>query len=180
MAKFILNDEERCVACRQCMMDCAMAHTEADTLVEAIGLDPLPQPRMHVVPRGKGGTPLQCRHCEGDAPCMTICPVDAIQRLVPDGPVILNEEECIGCKRCLSACPFGAIYLPRGESKIVVKCDLCIVRTEAGLDPACVAGCPTGALQFRDFDDEGLKKQRAADAEVVRAAQAEAVAEGKS
>ena len=147
MAKFIVIDETRCLACGQCMVECAMAHTEADTLAEAISADSTAQPRVHVEPRGKGGTPMQCRHCEGDAPCMAICPVDAIQRLVPDGPVLLNEEDCIGCKKCLSACPFGAIYLPRGDSKIVVKCDLCIARTEAGEEPACVAGCPTGACR---------------------------------
>jgi anaerobic carbon-monoxide dehydrogenase iron sulfur subunit len=180
VAKFILSDETRCLACRQCMVDCAMAHTEAETVVEAFNADPPPQPRMHVEPRGKGGAPMQCRHCE-DAPCIAICPVDAIQRLVPDGPVLLDPETCVGCKQCISACPFGAIYLPRGDSKIVVKCDLCIARTEAGEEPACVAGCPTGALQFRDFDDEDLKQQRSADAEVVRAAQAQAesVTEGK-
>jgi len=34
-------------------------------------------------------------------------------------------------------CPFGAIYLSR-DGRAAVKCDLCIERTKAGMDPACV------------------------------------------
>nr|VXZ81280.1 Hydrogenase-4 component A [Klebsiella pneumoniae] len=47
-----------------------------------------------------------CHHCE-DAPCATVCPVNAIQRV--DGAVQLNESLCVSCKLCGIACPFGAI-----------------------------------------------------------------------
>ena len=50
------------------------------------------------------------------------------------------------------ACPFGVIDMAR-DGKAVVKCDLCIRRTAKGQEPACVAGCPTKAIQFRELDD---------------------------
>jgi len=168
VAKFIVIDETRCLACGQCMIECAMAHTEAATLIEALSADATVQPRIHIEPCGEFVIPVQCRHCE-DAPCIEVCPKDAIQRPVPNGPVLLDSEECVGCKLCVAACPFGAIYLPRGDSKIVVKCDLCIARTEAGEEPACVAGCPTGALQFRELDDDDKQKRRRTD-ETIRLA----------
>ena len=33
------------------------------------------------------------------------------------------------------------------------KCDLCASRVERRLEPACVATCPTGALQFREVEE---------------------------
>ena len=164
MPKMIVIRHERCMGCRQCMIECAMAHTEAPTLVEAVRSGAALQPRVHVEPAGLHGMPLQCRHCE-DAPCMTVCPTEAIHRPVERGPVLIDAARCIGCKFCLLACPFGVIEQSR-DGKATVKCDLCIKRTEAGQEPACVAGCPTGALQFCEID-EWLREQRRATAERV-------------
>ena len=160
MAKTIVVNDERCMACRQCMTECAMAHTEAATLIEAINSDTPPQPRVHVEAAGQFGMPMQCQHCD-DAPCITICPVEAIARAGEDAPVLIDAERCIGCKFCVMVCPFGVIDMSR-SSKAVVKCDLCIERTEAGQDPACVAGCPTGALEFREMDDWIRQRRRQA------------------
>jgi Fe-S-cluster-containing dehydrogenase component len=50
---------------------------------------------------------------------------------------------CIGCRMCTIACPFGnAVYDSVTES--ILKCDTC------GGDPACVAYCPSQALEFVD------------------------------
>jgi carbon-monoxide dehydrogenase iron sulfur subunit len=160
MAKMIVVDEERCLACKQCMIECAMAHTEARTLIEAMRSDSPPQPRVHVEPVERFGMPLQCRHCE-DAPCILVCPTEAIYRPSADGPVLIDAERCIGCSSCLIVCPFGVIDMSR-DGKATIKCDLCIQRTEAGEEPACVAGCPTGALQFRELDDMLRQRRREA------------------
>ena len=42
----------------------------------------------------------------------------------------------------------------------MIKCDLCAERQSAGLEPACVAACPVGALSFEEVD-EIAKRNRA-------------------
>lgn len=173
MAKIIIVDEQRCLGCKSCVLECAMAHTQAASLAEALAAETPPQPRVHVEPLGEFGMPLQCRHCE-DAPCMAACPTDAIGRPSEDGPVLLDQERCIGCRCCLVVCPFGVIDLSR-DGKAMIKCDLCLERTEAGQDPACVAACPTRALQFVELDDYLRQRRREAVRRVaeVRVAAAE-------
>ena len=52
---------------------------------------------------------------------------------------------CIGCHSCSDACPVG---VPRfGRDGRMQKSDLCSVRLENGLEPACVRVCPTKALK---------------------------------
>lgn len=58
-------------------------------------------------------------------------------------------------------CPFGVINTSR-DGKAVTKCDLCIERTSAGEEPACVASCPTGALQFCELTELLIERRRAA------------------
>jgi len=44
----------------------------------------------------------------------------------------------------------------------MIKCDLCVDRTRAGEPPACVAACPTGALEFAELDDYLRRRRREA------------------
>jgi len=160
MTKIIVVDEKRCLGCRTCEIECALAHSEADGLIDAIHADERPESRIHVEPLGEFGIPLQCRHCE-DAPCMMVCPTEAIHRDEEQGPVLIDNERCIGCKFCVLVCPFGVISLSR-DGKAVIKCDLCIARTELGKEPACVAGCPTGAMQFVEVNEYLRQRRRQA------------------
>lgn len=169
MAKMIAVDEQRCMGCKTCVLECAMAHTEAKDLAEALRSTTPPQPRVHVEPGGRFGIPLQCRHCE-DAPCMTVCPTEAIRRPDEHGPVLIEQDRCIGCKFCLLVCPFGVIELSR-DGKAMVKCDLCLERLQAGEEPACVAGCPTGALEFCEVDDWLRRRRQAAAAKITTASE---------
>lgn len=173
MAKIIVVDEVRCLGCKSCVIQCALAHSQAGTLVEALGADPPPQARVYVEPAEQYGTPLQCRHCE-DAPCVAVCPTEALSRSGEGQPVLLDAERCIGCKCCIFICPFGVIEMSR-DGRAAVKCDLCAERTAAGLEPACVTACPTGALKFVDLSDE-LKRRRREVAEKVRLVQADETA----
>jgi carbon-monoxide dehydrogenase iron sulfur subunit len=143
------------------MIECALAHTDAASLAEAIQSGDV-QPRVHVEKGPVFGMPLQCRHCE-DAPCLSICPSDAIHRVSEGGPVLLDRDRCIGCKFCMIVCPFGVIDLSR-DGKAAVKCDLCIERTEAGEEPACVAACPVHGLKLRDLEEWlAERRQKAAE-----------------
>jgi len=166
MSKIIVVDEDRCLGCKQCMIECAMAHCDSETLIEAIRSGKL-QSRVHVESVGRFGVPLQCRQCE-DAPCIEVCPTNAIHRDDEAQPVLIEDDKCIGCKLCLLTCPFGVITLER-SGKAVVKCDMCIQRAQRGEQPACVVGCPTKALQLVELNEILIAKRKKA-LDVIRSA----------
>jgi formate dehydrogenase iron-sulfur subunit len=92
---------------------------------------------------------LQCMHCEHPA-CAEACIVRALEKS-PDGPVTYDDRKCIGCRYCQVACPFG---IPSFEwdkpMPWIRKCTFCADRQGAGLRPACVTACATGALKSGD------------------------------
>ena len=74
------------------------------------------------------------------------------------GVVARGIFRCRGCGSCVRACPFGVLSLEMVGHQ-VAKCDLCQDRLERGLEPRCVAVCPTGALRFvttEEIEAEGL------------------------
>ncbi len=139
-------DISRCTGCKTCEIECAVAHSVSKTLAGVIKDGELVQKRVFVEKAGTLSVPLQCRHCE-DAPCIAVCPTNAMHRNGQGFPVLLDEERCIGCRACLVVCPFGVISMGV-EGKVVSKCDLCVRRLAQGLQPACAAGCPTHAISY--------------------------------
>ena len=99
-----------------------------------------------------------CQHCIKPA-CAGVCPVKAITKL-PNGPVVINEKKCIGCRYCFQACPFK---VPRFdfEKRVTRKCHMCYDRTPLlnYMKPACVAACPVDALRF-DYKSEIIKEAK--------------------
>lgn len=90
-------------------------------------------------------TSVSCNHCD-DAICVEVCPTTAMHKGA-DGIVAVNPDVCIGCKYCAMACPYGAPqYNP--DKGVMTKCDFCADRVRAGGTPACVASCPSRALDF--------------------------------
>jgi carbon-monoxide dehydrogenase iron sulfur subunit len=165
MAKAIIVDIDKCLACKSCEIACAVAHSKSEVLEQALTESPKPQKRVTVEAVEQFSVPMQCRHCE-DAPCITICPTGAISRRQQEGPVLIDAEKCIGCKYCLVVCPFGVINISQ-DGKVAVKCDLCLKRTEAGEEPACVQACPTKALKLVEQQELTAGKRRRAARELV-------------
>lgn len=137
MPKILFVDVEKCVGCRTCEMVCSLSHAKEVNPVRS---------RINVFKWENEGhcIPMNCRHCE-TAPCVAICPKQAIQHTENPYGVAIDLKKCIGCRSCLLVCPFGAISF-ESESKTVVKCDLC------NGDPLCVKFCAYGALQYIDSD----------------------------
>ena len=163
MKKVIYIDVEKCLGCRSCELQCAVAHSVSQSLLGALSEEPRPLPRVQVEAAEDMALPLQCRHCE-EAPCVAVCPSGALKKLGPEQPVIFDEERCIGCMTCVLACPFGLIRPDRRHA--VVKCDFCIERQEKGEEPACVAACATGAIQVLPLE-EVVREARRRTAESV-------------
>lgn len=92
-----------------------------------------------------------CLHCE-EPGCLYACPAPGAIVQYENGIVDFNQENCIGCQYCVSGCPFD---IPRFDktTKRVYKCNMCIDRVEAGLEPACVKTCPTNAISWGTKDD---------------------------
>lgn len=97
MNRFIIADPKLCIGCNTCMAACTLVH-------KVVGLQS--HPRLKVVRHGNATAPILCRNCE-DAPCMKVCPVNAITQ--SHDAIVLDEVACVGCKLCAIACPFGAI-----------------------------------------------------------------------
>jgi Fe-S-cluster-containing dehydrogenase component len=96
-----------------------------------------------------------CMHCN-EPDCLSACPVGAYSKR-SDGPVIYDPKKCIGCRYCMNACPFGVPHFDYDKGLIdgafIDKCSMCTQRIDVGLEPACVATCPTGALMFGERDE---------------------------
>jgi DMSO reductase iron-sulfur subunit len=154
-------DVSRCSGCMACIVACQDQNDfVADDIVAF----------RHVTRYEEGRYPaarifyfsLSCQHC-GDAPCLTVCPTGAIFREEEDGAVLVNRDLCVGCHSCELACPFGAPKFP-GDGKMA-KCDLCRLRSQHDLKPACVRVCPARALDIGPIEE--LSKRKAEKASIL-------------
>ncbi len=135
-------DVDACIECRTCAAACLYGHGD--------------MPVVYFARVGAAMLPALCRQCQ-DAPCVAACPAEAMLR-DPSGAVYRAMFRCRGCECCVRACPFG-VLVSATFAGAIAKCDLCVDRTAAGLQPRCVASCPAGALHFlreQDADQHHL------------------------
>ncbi|MEW8038331.1 MAG: 4Fe-4S dicluster domain-containing protein [Candidatus Thiodiazotropha sp.] len=174
--KIIYVDPGLCLGCHSCEMACAVAHSEAGNIFEALAMEGLVS-RTHVVAVDASSVPMQCRQCE-DAPCTKVCPTGAMRQAEGLGTVSLDEQSCIGCKLCSMICPFGVITVVNrpvegGSTNggVATKCDLCIQWREKNgkTQTACEEACQTKAIHLVDLYEYRQALTRARAAEIAAA-----------
>lgn len=147
----VLIDVTRCTGCQSCALACKEANGRPDPTVEPMKLSSDAYSVVDSVAVASAAEPAyvkrQCMHCLHPA-CASACTVGALHK-TPEGPVLYDSKKCIGCRYCQYACPFGIpTYDWNNPLGLIHKCQFCISRLEEGQKPACVSGCPAGALRF--------------------------------
>jgi len=128
----LIIDLQKCDQCESCSVSC--------------GYHDRLQPEEHGMSglRERATFALICRRC-ASASCMDACVFGALER-GQDGILQRHNLRCVSCKMCAHACPFGTIYTEM-LAIYAVNCDFCLDLNDS--EPACVASCPHGALEFR-------------------------------
>jgi len=182
--KSFFIDLSRCTACRGCQIACKQWKQLPAEQTRNTGSHQNPPDLSFVTLKlvrfkevGTGDDfkwlfmPDQCRHCV-DPPCKDAADSVLKGAILQDqdtGAVIFTEKtRDLPFDKVHGACPYD---IPRQDpkTKAMSKCNMCIDRVQAGLLPACVKTCPTGAMNFGERDEmlsmgkarlEALKKTR--------------------
>ncbi|HLZ71501.1 MAG TPA: 4Fe-4S dicluster domain-containing protein [Dehalococcoidia bacterium] len=156
----IMPDPSLCIGCLTCEVQCSEVHKQA-------GLSDVPRIRIYhrdtvqvdpqiVANFGDRGRFFQhvCLQCP-DAPCVPVCPVNALHVDGKTGARVIDPKTCIACGKCEQACIFPTPPESQAVSSehyhqtsritrdtklnVFAKCDLCNFRPEG---PACIERCP--------------------------------------
>lgn len=159
----ILVDTSKCTACRGCQVACKQWNGLPGTKTKQVGTHQNPQDLSFVTYKlvrfsegvkenGKARWYFfseQCRHCLSPG-CMSAAEKGEIVQDEKTGAVIYTPKtKDLPFKETLEGCPYN---IPRQDpaSKVLAKCTMCNGRISAGVVPACVKACPTGAMTFGD------------------------------
>ncbi len=93
---------------------------------------------------------LGCQHCEKPL-CVEVCPAGAMVKR-PDGVVVVNADQCIGCRYCEWACPYGSPQFNEVKG-VMAKCNFCEDYLAQGKNPACVDACVMRALDVGELSE---------------------------
>ena len=151
----VLIDITRCEGCRACEEMCAEANglpeiDYDDAILESVRTTSTTQ--FSVINRfetekGEVYVKRQCMNCVQPA-CASACLTKAMEKTA-EGPVVWNEEKCMGCRYCMVSCPFDMPkFQYNSPNPKIQKCDMCRERLDEGELPACVENCPNEALVY--------------------------------
>ena len=145
MALGFYFDMTSCFGCRTCQVACKdkndleIGVVFRNVTCREVGTFPTP---------GAFHFSATCNHCENPM-CVANCPSGAMYK-TEEGPVLHDDELCMGCGTCVEACPYQVPKML--ETGKAGKCDTCIGLRANGNNPACV----DAALQDLDKPFNGL------------------------
>lgn len=163
-------DLAKCRNARKCMDACQAAHhlRPEQHHINVLQMKDSPQTAHYFMPK-------MCQHCD-NPPCVSVCPVDATFKRA-DGPVLIDNERCIGCRFCIAACPYSArsfnwkepLYEQEDKGKeydvelnipqkkgTITKCLMSADLIREGELPYCVSACPNGVYYFGDEVEDAV------------------------
>lgn len=142
----------RCIGCKTCEFSCRDYH-DMDAghtyrrVIEYEGGAWIPDEAGVIKPHLYAYfISLACNHCDNPA-CMKVCPTGALVKEEDTGIVTVCAEKCTACGACTKACPYSEPCID-GHAHVARKCDGCLDRVRAGMNPVCVDACPMRALEF--------------------------------
>ena len=152
-------DLRKCIGCETCKHVCNEMHATPHVGVRRRIINQRPISKSD---SKRLFFPVHCMHCEKPS-CLDVCPTGATKKL-PDGTVVVDSDQCMGCGSCILACPYGARSLlnqrvdfalakpgrnnnPRSDDRIgtCTKCDFCHSIIEKALSKEVRPGTETEA-----------------------------------
>jgi len=129
-------DIEKCSGCRTCEEACSLKNTGQSNPTRS---------RIRIIRYERPGQfhnfiPMVCQQCSTPL-CLEACPVNAISRNAETGAMVVDSDNCVGCRVCSMVCPIGGVSIDH-VTNVAYKCDLC------DGDPECVKYCDPEAITY--------------------------------
>ena len=103
-------DLRKCVGCRACTVSCIAENH----LPPGVVYRPVLEEEIGAFPNvSRTFLPRPCMQCD-NPPCVPVCPVNATYK-DENGIVVIDYDQCIGCRYCITACPYAARTFDFGE-----------------------------------------------------------------
>ena len=135
--KVLVFNPSRCIGCRLCEHYCSMIHFGASNPSKS---------RIRILRDHKSqiDIAIYCHQCT-DPPCIEACEYEALSQDPETGAILVDDENCVGCRKCITECPYAVPTINPDTKKILI-CNLC-----EG-EPKCVEICPENAIQYLEID----------------------------